>query len=253
VESISVAIITFNEEVNIGRCLASVQEIADDIVVVDSFSEDATKEICSSFGVRFIQKEWMGYVDTKNFALDQCRYPLILSLDADEVLSEELKKSILKVKTERKYDSYTFNRLTNYCGSWIRYCGWYPDKKLRLFDKTKGRWKGVDIHEYVAMEAGSTTKHLKGDLLHYSYYTINQHFRQALKFSEIAAVSFYKQGKKTNIAKIVFAPLFRFFRDYFLKMGVLDGFHGFVICAISAHAAFQKNILLKEEWQKNQK
>ncbi|MFZ1704969.1 MAG: glycosyltransferase family 2 protein [Saprospiraceae bacterium] len=245
-ETLSVVIITLNEEKNIGRCLDSVQGIADEIVVVDSFSTDKTKDICLSYGVRFIQNEWLGYVDTKNLALKETSYDLVLSLDADEALSDTLKQSILHIKNNRDKDSYSFNRLTNYCGKWIKHCGWYPDVKLRLLDKTKGHWTGLDIHEQITMNSNSTIGHLKGDLYHYSYYDIGQHVAQSTKFSYISAQSFYKQGKKASILKIVFSPANRFFRDYFVHRGFLDGYEGFLISVVSAYATFLKYATLRE-------
>lgn len=249
-ESLSVVIITLNEEKNIGRCLDSVKGIADEIIVVDSFSTDDTQKICESYEVVFIQKEWMGYVDTKNFALGQSSFNLVLSLDADEALTDKLKNTVIQIKNSRDKDGYTFNRLTNYCGQWIYHCGWYPDKKLRLFDKTRAKWEGVDIHEFVKMEKDANTGHADGDLLHYSYYSISQHIKQALSFSEISANSFFKQGKKAGISTIASAPFIRFFRDYFFRMGILDGYYGFVICVISAHATFLKYVILRELWKK---
>src|ERR1035437_3751774 len=129
---LSVVIITYNEEYNIARCLESVKTIADDIVVIDSFSTDKTKEICESAGVRFVQHKFEGHIEQKNWAITQAKFPHILSLDADEALDGTLIKSILEVKNNWKYDGYYMNRLTNYCGKWIYHCGWYPDRKLRL-------------------------------------------------------------------------------------------------------------------------
>ena len=140
---LSVVIITFNEERNISRCLDSVKDIADDVVVVDSFSVDKTEQICKEKGARFISHTFDGHIQQKNWAITQAKFPHILSLDADEALSDELKKSILEVKKNWKHDGYSMNRLTNYCGQWIYHCGWYPDRKLRLFNSKKGNWGGL--------------------------------------------------------------------------------------------------------------
>ena len=137
---LSAVIITFNEERNIGRCIDSLQGIADDIVVVDSFSSDKTKEICLSKNVRFVEHAFDGHIEQKNWAITQAKHPHILSLDADEALDEVLKKSILEVKQNFTQDAYQMNRITNYCGQWIKHCGWYPDTKLRLWDSSKGYW-----------------------------------------------------------------------------------------------------------------
>ncbi|MBS1689005.1 MAG: glycosyltransferase family 2 protein, partial [Bacteroidetes bacterium] len=136
---ISVVIITLNEEKNLSRCLTSVAGIADEVVVVDSFSTDNTAAIAEKYGARVVNQAFLGYGAQKNFANDQAANDWILSLDADEALSPELQQSILSVKAKPEYDAYSLSRLTNYCGKWVKHCGWYPDKKLRLFDKTKGK------------------------------------------------------------------------------------------------------------------
>ncbi len=243
-QTISVVIITFNEELNIERCISSVKEIADDIVIVDSFSTDRTRDIAESKGVRVVLHEFLGHIEQKNWAVTQAKYPFILSLDADEALSEELKKSVLEVKKNKTADGYTINRRTNYCGKWVKHCGWYPDKKLRLWDSTKGRWKGINPHDRYEMEKGSTVAHLKGDILHYSYYTLSDHINQMNRFSEISAQEYYKRGRKSNIMKILFSPLIKFMKDYILNLGILDGYTGFVISRVSAHASFLKYMKL---------
>jgi glycosyltransferase involved in cell wall biosynthesis len=175
---LSVVIITRNEEKNIGRCLDSVMDIADDIVVVDSFSTDRTEEICKNKGARFFQHVFEGHIEQKNYAVTLTEYQNVLSLDADEALDDVLKKSIVAVKENLQYDGYEMNRLTNYCGTWIKHCGWYPDTKLRMFDKRKGKWGGTNPHDKFEMYQGSKTGKLKGDILHYSYYTIDDHYKQ---------------------------------------------------------------------------
>src|SRR6516225_8076489 len=145
--SVSIVIITFNEEKNIRRCLESVKEIADEIVVVDSLSTDHTKSICKEFGVRFIEQKFLGYIEQKNFALDQAKYDYVLSLDADEAISKELVKSIQEVKQNPESDGYRMNRLTNFCGKWIKHGSWYPDTKLRVFNRKKARWGGINPHD----------------------------------------------------------------------------------------------------------
>src|ERR1051326_6696940 len=199
---LSVVIITFNEEKNIGRCLDSVKDVADDIVVVDSFSSDKTKEICKAKDARFIQHKFEGHIEQKNFAVTQAKFPHILSLDADEALSDELKKNILEAKKNWKYDGYYMNRLTNYCGQWIHHCGWYPDKKLRLFDSRKGKWGGMNPHDKYEMKSGDhATGFLKGDILHYSYYSVEEHYKQVEKFSAIAARSLYEKNIQVSFIK----------------------------------------------------
>ncbi len=243
---ISVVIITFNEEENIERCILSVQEIADEIVVVDSFSTDKTEEICSKYNVHFVKHRFEGHIEQKNFAIIQAKYPNILSLDADEALSDELKKSILEVKNNFSQDGYTFNRLTNYCGFWIYHCGWYPDVKLRLFDSRKGKWGGINPHDKFELQTNCSQQHLKGDLLHFSYYSAADHISQVNKFTEIGAKEAFLRGRKATLLQILINPLWKFLRDYFIKRGFLDGYAGFVICVISSHATFLKYVKLRE-------
>lgn len=243
---ISVVIITFNEEKNIERCLQSVQGVADEIVVLDSLSTDRTREICQRFDVKFLEQPFLGYVEQKNRALEFATYPHVLSLDADEVLSDELKRAILKVKENWEHDGYCFNRLTNYCGTWVRHCGWYPDRKLRLFDKRKGRWSGSMIHERYLLDGNVAPSHIQGDLLHYSYYTIDQHIDQIRKFTTTMAQVQFEKGKYPGLATLVLNPLWCFIRQYFVRLGFLDGFHGLVICTLSACANFIKYAKTRE-------
>lgn len=237
---ISVVIITFNEERNIGRCIDSVQSIADDIVVVDSFSTDRTKEICLAKNVRFVEHAFEGHIQQKNWAITQALYPHVFSIDADEAPDTALCESISKVKENFVADGYSMNRLTNYCGHWVRHCGWYPDRKLRLFDSGKGKWDGLNPHDKFEMEEGSSIVHLPGDLLHYSYYTRDDHRKQIVKFTDILARSMFDAGRRTNWPMIVFSTIFKFIRDYFLKHGILDGKAGFIISWLSAGATFKK-------------
>jgi glycosyltransferase involved in cell wall biosynthesis len=237
---LSVVIITFNEERNIGRCIGSVLDVADEIIVVDSFSTDKTREICEKQGVKFIEHAFDGHIQQKNFAITQATYPHQLSLDADEALSEDLKAEILKIKNDWKFDGYRMNRLTNYCGKWIHHCGWYPDTKLRLYDSAKGRWSGVNPHDKFEMNPGSKIDFLKGDILHYSYYSVEEHIRQADKFSTIAAKELIGLGKSVSYFQIIVNPVAKFIRNYILRLGFLDGYYGFLICRIAAHETFLK-------------
>jgi glycosyltransferase involved in cell wall biosynthesis len=243
---ISVVIITFNEEKNIGRCLESVRDIADDIVVLDSFSTDKTEEICKQYGARFFQHRFDGHIEQKNRAITYATFPHILSLDADEALSPQLKNSILVVKEKWQADGYYFNRLTNYCGHWIRHCGWYPDRKLRLWDSRKGKWGGLNPHDKFILEPNSTQMFLHGDLLHYSYLSITGHAKQADNFTNITAKTSFESGKRSSLFKIWFFPKWKFFRDYVLKQGFRDGYYGYVVCKISAHATFLKYVKLRQ-------
>lgn len=249
---ISAVVITFNEERNIERCLSSLLGVADEIVVVDSYSSDRTGEICRSYGARFIQHRFLGHIQQKNWAILQASSPYILSIDADEVLSEELKASILTAKEEWSHDGYSFNRLTNYCGKWVRHTTWYPSRKLRLWDSRKGSWGGFNPHDRYYLKPGSSQQRLKGDLLHYSYYSVSEHLVQINLFSSILARSYYERGRGVNPLTLFFRPLWRFIKDYLLRAGFLDGYYGYIISVNSAHEVFLKyvklrNIYLEEE------
>ncbi len=243
---LSVVIITLNEEKNIARCLRSVEGLSDDIIVVDSGSTDLTESICRSFGVKFHTHKWLGYTETKNYANSLALHRLILSLDADEALSDELRNSILDVLANQKSQAYSMNRLTNYCGRWIKHGGWYPDKKIRLFNYDEGAWSGNLIHESIKLKNGSPVEHLKGDILHYSYHTISDHIAQANRFTDLTALKAFEENKKGSILKIIFSPIVKFKKDYIFRAGFLDGYAGFVISAISAFATFMKYVKLRQ-------
>jgi GTP:adenosylcobinamide-phosphate guanylyltransferase len=238
---LSVSIITFNEQKNIARCINSVADIADEIVVVDSLSTDSTKEICLGLGVRFIEQPFLGYKEQKNFALGQVRYDYVLSLDADEALSPELLDSIKKAKADGfPAGGYLMNRRSWYCDRWVYHGSWYPDTKLRLAKRSKVKWEGINPHDKLDIEKGETLVHLKGDILHYTYYTIDEHVLQGNKFSTISARAYFDQGKRSSIIKLLVNPAWAFFSSYIVKRGFLDGFNGFVISKQIANTTFLK-------------
>lgn len=244
---LSAVIITYNEENNIGRCLESVRAVADEIVVVDSFSTDKTEAICRRMNVDFRQHPFEGHIEQKNYALACAGYEHVLSLDADEVLSEKLIQSIRAAKQSWQFDGYAFNRLTNYCGQWIRHSGWYPDTKLRLWDRRQGRWGGVNPHDRVIMAEKSRICHLSGDLYHFTYRTIKDHIEQINRFSEIAARAAYREGRRASLMPdIVMNPFLTFFKKYILKLGILDGYPGFMIAIHTAYGKFLKYVKLRE-------
>lgn len=242
---ISGVIITYNEEEHLEKCLTSLIDVVDEIVVIDSFSTDRTEAICKQFNVTFIQHCFEGYIEQKNYAISQAKFEYILSLDGDEALSSELKKSILEVKQNCKHDGYYCNRLNNYCGQWIKHSDWYPDKKLRLFKKDSGEWKGINPHDNYTLKKGKTHKKLKGDLLHWIYSNYQEHNQKVENFSTIAAESYFKLGRKASIFKILFRPSWAFFKAYFLRLGFLDGLNGFIICVQTFNVTFLKYIKLR--------
>lgn len=249
--SISVVIITLNEERNIGKCLDSVKTIADDVVVVDSFSTDKTEEISVAHGARFVKHKFEGHIQQKNFAITQAKFPHILSLDADEVLSDELTEAIKKTKDAWDGDGYTMNRLNNYCGKWIHHSGWYPDRKLRLWDSRKGKWTGINPHDIFEMQTGTRIRHLKGNILHYSFNSISEHISQINKFSDISARAKFRRGVRIPFIFTLIRTLAAFLKKYFLKLGILDGYYGYVISKLSAYGVFIKDIKLKELHRKS--
>ncbi|MCF8369047.1 MAG: glycosyltransferase family 2 protein [Bacteroidales bacterium] len=243
---LSVVIITLNEEENIARCINSVKRVADEIIVVDSFSEDKTQKIVESLGAKFYQNKFEDYVKQHDYADKLATFDHVLSVDADECLSEDLSNSILVVKKYWKNDGYFMSRMTNYCGRWIKHSGWYPDKKLRLYDRRKGKWVGKKIHERYRLIEGSTTGHLKGDLYHYSFKSISDHVKQANKFTDLTSEVAFEAGQKSSLFKIIINPIFKFIRNYVFNFGFLDGYYGFIICQISANATFLKYVKLKQ-------
>ena len=243
---LSVVVITFNEEANIGRCLAALAGVADEVLVVDSYSTDKTVEICRQHGARVVENAFAGYVEQKNFATAQARFDHVLQLDADEVLTPELQAEIKQLKADWQYAGYTLPRLTNYCGHWVRHGGWYPDRKLRLYDRRRGRWTGLLLHERYEPDAGETTGALQSDLLHYSYNSVAQHVRQLNKFTSIAADELTARGRtRVGGFELLVKPVWKFGHGYFLRLGFLDGFAGLCIAVLSAGGVFLKFAKLK--------
>jgi len=246
-KKISVVIITFNEEKNIQRCIESLKDVADEIIVVDSFSTDNTKHICKQYkNVIFYQNTFEDYSQQKNYANSLTKYEFILSIDADEVISPELETSILKEK-EKGFPAkaYLFSRQVFYCGKKIKYTDWHPDIKLRLWEKGIATWKGK-IHETIQLKKTFKPKLLKGKLYHYTFHSISQHVTQINKFTDISSKVAYEKGKKVSIPMIYLKSLWKFFNSYFLRLGFLDGYYGYLVCRLSAQAKFLKYAKLRE-------
>jgi len=241
---LSVVIITLNEEKNIGRCIDSVLSIADEIIVLDSFSTDKTVSIASEKGATVYQLKFLGYIQQKNKALEYASNSSVLSLDADEALDVKLINSIGNLKKTGFNGAYNMNRCTNYCGKFIKHGLWYPDNKIRLFNKTEAHWGGTNPHDKIILEKNNKVYHLQGDILHYSFPTIEDHVKQNNNFSTISARVNFEKGKKTNLLKILINPFWAFIRGYFLRLGFLDGFAGYVIAKNIAHLTFLKHVKL---------
>lgn len=242
---LSVVIITFNEEKNIGRCIDSVKRVADEIVVVDSYSKDRTKEICLERGVRFIENAFGGHIQQKNFALAQSKYDHVLSLDADEALSEELERSVLEVKANGSHDAYSMNRITCLGKSWIYTTDWYPDRKLRLWNKNFGNWGGYNPHDRVIVAKGVSVKHLKGHIKHYGYDNVDSMLQKGYIYAMIFARE-HRRKTSSSVFKIMYKSFFTFFRNYIIKLGVFGGYNGLVISFANAFYTFSKYAILKE-------
>jgi glycosyltransferase involved in cell wall biosynthesis len=243
-EKLSVVIISFNEEKNIGRCIDSAKVVADEVVVLDSHSTDRTVEIAETKGAIVKQHTFKGYIQQINMAVDLASHDYILTLDADEALDPLLADSILKAKDHFTYRAYRMNRLSNYCGKFIHHGSWYPDRKIRLFDRKIARWGGINPHSKIILQVDLPVKQLRGDILHYSYYTIAEHVAQNNKFSTISAETLFAQGKKTSLFKILVNPVWAFFLSYIIRAGFLDGLMGLVIAHQIAHLTFLKHIKL---------
>lgn len=233
---ISAVIITHNEAHNIARCLISLNMLVDEVIVVDAESTDDTQRIATDHGARVIVRTWTDYSDQKNFANAQATRPYILSLDADEAISAELRAALMAVIKAKPSGAYRFNRLTNYCGSWVRHGGWYPDAKVRLFPKEGTRWEGEHVHEELRLAPGTVVHQLQGDLLHYSYPTLKSHEDRIERYSDLHARKMFAAGKKGGLFKSTFSPAVKFVQGYVLRAGFLDGQAGWNIARLSARA-----------------
>lgn len=228
---ISAVIITLNEADNIERCIRSLTGVADEIVVADSGSEDGTIEIAGKLGARVLQVEWEGFATTKNKANQAAQFDYILSLDADEELSEQLREAILSAKSKLS-GAYSMNRLNNYCGKWIKHGGFYPDRKARLFHRDQAQWTGGPVHETLVVNVGVKVTHLTGDLLHYSYSDLQKHEQRLERYAKLGAEKVKHQ--KGLRWKALFNPAWRFVRNYVLLGGFLDGKAGYHLSRLTA-------------------
>lgn len=242
--SLSVSIISFNEEDNIGRCLSSIHDVASEIVVVDSYSTDNTRAIAERFGARVFTEEWKGHIAQKNSALSKCTGQWILCLDCDEEASPALRESLVQNLRTPSNDGYMINRKTRYLGKWIEHA-WYPEWKLRLIKNSTGYWTGYNPHDYLKID-GSVGK-LDGDLLHYSFKDIRDHFSKQIAYASVVADEYLKQGRQASPLQIIFHPLHGFIKHYFLKGGLFDGMAGFIIATGSFFYTFLKYVFL---WEK---
>ncbi|TGN18486.1 glycosyltransferase family 2 protein [Leptospira idonii] len=240
---LSVAIITFNEEKNIQACIDSVKNICDEIIVLDSFSTDKTKEIATKETlVRFYEGPFHGHVEQKNKAIGYCSNEWILSLDADERADDVLQKSILEFlesETE-EVDGFQIARLTFHLGRWIYHSGWYPQRRYRLFRKEKAVWVGENPHDFIELKDPKKGKILKGDILHYSFADFSHQITTINQFSSIVANTRYAKGHSFSLLKSILKPIGKFIEIYLMKRGFLDGVPGLYIALASSFSTFLK-------------
>lgn len=240
---ISACIITFNEADRIGDCLASLS-FCDEIVVVDSDSTDATREIAAAAGARVLERAFTGFRSQKQFAVDEARHDWVLCLDADERVSPELRTSLLAAR-DAGFDAagYRFARLSEYFGRFLRRGNAYPDRVLRLFDRRRGGWRGDrEIHEAASVDG--TVKTLAGDLIHYPYRSLMQQLQKTERYARMMAEHEFARGKRASLGKLVLSPAWRFWRGYVFRLGFLEGWHGLVYAYVRANYVRQKTIML---------
>lgn len=235
---ISATIITFNEERNLPRAIESLR-CCDEIVVVDSGSTDRTMEIAERYGARVLEANWRGYAGQKNYASDQATHNWVLSIDADEALSEDLEGEIWALKKRGPdADAYTVPRLAQYLGKWILHSGWYPDRKIRLFDRRKASWRGEYVHESVVCQG--RVGQLKGNLLHYTCDSLTEHLRTMNRYTTLAAEEVVAGKKKVGYSQLLVDPAWTFFKSYIVQRGFLDGLEGLSIAYMASLYTFLK-------------
>jgi glycosyltransferase involved in cell wall biosynthesis len=234
---VTAVVIAFNEERKIARCLDSVRGLVDDVFVLDSGSTDGTRALCEARGARVEVEPFRGYIAQKNEALDRARTDWVLSLDADEEVSPELARSVTEALASPAADAYEMNRRSFYCDRWVRFSGWYPDRKIRLFRRTCGRWTGVDPHDRFAPGPAAKIARLRGDLLHHYVATRAEHEAKVRRFAAVAARAMLARGESASAAKIWLKTVNGFFRAYVWHAGFLDGAAGF---SIARYAALEK-------------
>jgi glycosyltransferase involved in cell wall biosynthesis len=236
---ISLAVITYNEEARLGEALESAAGVADETVVLDSFSSDATRRVAESHGARFVQRRFDDYGSQKEAARELAGHQWVLNLDADERLSPELRAAILALKEgpEPAVDGFLICRRTFYLGRWVRHSGWYPDRKLRLFRKDRARWRGR-IHE--RLELDGRRRPLPGDILHVTYSGIADHLARLNRYTSLQAEEIAASKQTLLLARTLLLPPITFLERYLIKLGWLDGFPGLVIALISSWATALK-------------
>ena len=238
-ESISVVVIARNAEKLLAKCLESVRDFASEIIVVINDCTDSTPEIARSYGATVVNHKWAGFCAQKNFAMSLATCKWVVSLDADEVVSDKLKRSVLKfVKNTENFSGAKFNRRTFFMGKWIYHGDWYPDCSLRLVKNGCGKWSGGFVHEKLIVDGN--IKKLNGDLLHYSFESLNNHILKNIQYADLAISADKSSGKHCSVFSAVMHSEWKFFRGYFLKCGFLDGLPGYYIAKSQAFLTLYK-------------
>lgn len=237
---LSAIIITLNEERNMHKCLTSLVGVADEIVVMDSFSSDATEEICKLYNVQFFQQEWKGYGQQKNDAASKVSHDFILSIDADEVLSEDLRASILKEKEVGLKDVYQMRRLSSFCGKVIKFGAWNPELKIRIFNKKEVSWNTQAVHESLQISEKAKITRLNGPLIHETSKSIEERVKTGNHYSTLGSEVYFSQGKRSSVFKMLLKPWASFMHGYFIKGGFRDGYKGFILAILLAFEVFLK-------------
>ena len=237
---LSVIVITKNEESNIEACLESIA-FADEVIVVDSGSVDSTVELAKNLGAKVVETEnWPGFGPQKNRALAFATGDWVLSIDADERVSAALADEIQSVLASQSDTAFEIPRLTQFCGRWIRHCGWTPDHVLRLFRRCSAKFSNDLVHERVVLEPNVKLERLREPLLHFSYPTPSHYWRKLEQYSQAWAEQRFASGQKTSMVRAGLAGVVAFVRTYFFRLGFLDGSMGFAVCTMQAQAAFGK-------------
>lgn len=247
---LSLCVVTLNEEQNLPRCLRSCRDVVDEIVVLDSGSTDATHLIASRFGARVLHQDWLGHQGQKNKVISLATHDWVLLLDADEELSPELQAEIAQIKQAGPpagVSGYSMPRCVLYDGRWIRHGDWYPDRLVRLFNRQRGRFVGIEPHCYAAIDASDQVVRLSGDIFHYSFRDAADHWDRAQKYSRIWAKTNYAVGRRANALSPWLHAGFRWLRTYLLRGGFLDGRQGWQIARITTREVFFKYQLLRNE------
>lgn len=245
-QRISAVIITHNAERVLERCLDSLNGVVDEIVVVDASSDDRTGAICRARDVRFLQRQWEGFSQSKNYANSQAEGDYILSLDADEVLSDVLRESLTQLKAQGLSGSYQVNRRNWFCGKRISHCGWYPDRKTRLFPRGAGRWEGDFVHERLVLADDARPRLIEGDLWHFTCDEVAEHHRKSERYAMLAARDLLERQRRGSLLVGAARAGFRFLKMYLFQAGFLDGRAGWIICSSAARGVYLKYKILRQ-------